>query len=88
MSLWIISIKPRAQRDLDSIDRAIVKQVLKKLGWMEKNFDSVIPRRLSADFSDFYKLRVGDYRIVYDFKRRNSMIYIYMVEHRSKVYMK
>lgn len=88
MSLWTLSIKPRAERDLACIDSAIVEQVLEKLHWLERNFDSVVPRRLSADLSDSFKLRVGDYRVIYDFNRRNSIIYVYRIEHRSKVYKK
>lgn len=88
MSLWTLSIKPRAQRDLAHLDNAVTEQVLDKLHWLEKNFDSVVPRRLSADLSDSFKLRVGDYRVIYDFNRRNSIISIYRIEHRSKVYKK
>jgi len=70
------------------LDGEIARQVLDKLNWLERNFDSIIPKRLSADLSDSYKLRVGDYRVIYDFNRRNSMISIYRVEHRSKAYRK
>jgi mRNA interferase RelE/StbE len=36
--------------------------------------------------SGFYKLRVGDYRIIYEFERENKLIIIIKIAHRSEIY--
>lgn len=60
MRLWTLAIRPQAQRDIRNLDKRIAEQVLEKLEWLERNFDAVIPLRLSGNCSEFYKLRVGD----------------------------
>ena len=88
MFRWTLSIKTTAQKDIVRLGEASCKQVITKLSWLEKNIDSIIPARLSGNMSDFYKLRVGDYRVIYDFNMRRLIINVYRVEHRSRVYKK
>jgi mRNA interferase RelE/StbE len=83
---WTVSIRPKAEKDLLRLDRKILGHVLDKLSWMEKNFNSVTPQRLQGSLSDYYKIRVGDYRVIYDFDIKRFLIRVYRVEHRSKVY--
>ena len=42
--------------------------------------------RLHGEFGDYYKLRVGDYRIIYRFDKKASIVEIVKVEHRQGVY--
>nr|WP_232023874.1 type II toxin-antitoxin system RelE/ParE family toxin [Microcystis viridis] len=42
------------------------------------------PLPLTREWSGFYKLRVGDYRVIYEFDRESRIIII--VGHRSEVY--
>jgi mRNA interferase RelE/StbE len=37
---------------------------------------------------DCYRLRVGDYRVVYDFDRSKGVLYLLAVGHRREVYRK
>ncbi|MFN6517642.1 MAG: type II toxin-antitoxin system RelE family toxin [Nostoc sp. CreGUA01] len=34
----------------------------------------------------FFKLRVGDYRVIYEFEREKRIIFIDRVRHRKEVY--
>ncbi len=52
--------------DLDKIDRPIVKRILNKITWFSQYFDAITPEPLSADMAGLFKLRVGDWRIVYE----------------------
>lgn len=36
--------------------------------------------------SDFWRLRVGDYRVFYDVDSNDKVVYILSVRHRSKAY--
>ncbi|WP_230400971.1 type II toxin-antitoxin system RelE/ParE family toxin [Microcystis aeruginosa] len=42
------------------------------------------PLPLTREWSGFYKLRVGDYRVIYEFDRESRIII--RVGHRSEVY--
>lgn len=88
MRKWTISITPKAQKDLSILDKKIAEQVLGKLSWLENNFTEIIPQRLSGDLKNYYKLRVGDYRIIYDFNVSNFIVHIFRIGHRSRVYNK
>lgn len=42
--------------------------------------------KLHGELSDYYKIRVGDYRIVYKFDAKESRVDVLKIEHRQGVY--
>jgi mRNA interferase RelE/StbE len=54
-----------AIQDLEKLDSVVARRVLKKITWFSKNFEQLIPEPLSGEFRGTYKLRVGDWRVVY-----------------------
>jgi mRNA interferase RelE/StbE len=73
-----------ALKDLEKIDRAIVKRILHKISWFSQYFDAVTPEPLSADMAGLFKLRVGDWRVIYEIGR--DVIVIKAVGHRREIY--
>jgi mRNA interferase RelE/StbE len=73
-----------AADDLEKTDRPIVKRILKKITWLSRHFDNIIPETLSADLSGSFKLRVGDWRVVYTIE--DDHIVIQAVGHRREIY--
>ena len=65
MPEWSLEFTKRAEKDLDSVDRPVRVRIVEKLEWLLENFDSLFPAPLAAEWSDFFKLRVGDWRVVY-----------------------
>ncbi|MBT3274417.1 MAG: type II toxin-antitoxin system RelE/ParE family toxin [Spirochaetales bacterium] len=43
-------------------------------------------KRLKGSYSDFYRFRVGQYRIFYKIIRETITVYIVNIEHRKDVY--
>ena len=76
--------KPEALLDLEKLDTVIVKRILKKMEWLEENFDYVVPEKLKATPKNTYKFRIGDYRIIYTIEK--NMVFIVQVDHRRDVY--
>jgi len=74
-----------ALSDLDDIDSAIAERILNKISWLEKNFSSVVPEQLAWRLQGLYKLRVGDYRVVYSLEKGN--IVIRAIKHRREIYI-
>ena len=70
--------------DLEKLDRVIAKRILRKISWLADYFNHIIPEPLSGDFAGAYKLRVGDWRVIY-MKEANFLI-IHAVGHRRDVY--
>ena len=70
--------------DLQKIDKPIVKRILNKITWLSQHFDNIIPEPLSGDMAGTFKLRVGDWRVVYTFEK--DVIVIQAVGHRREIY--
>ena len=88
MSKWKAHFTLGALKQLQGLDKEVRIRLVSKLEWTAEHFDSVSLETLKADFSGFYKLRVGDYRAVYDIDWKTSNIIVVEVGHRSKIYRK
>ncbi len=75
-----------AIEDLSRLDKPIIRRILKKVSWFSRNFDSITPESLSGDFNGAFKLRLGDWRVVYTIE--NNLILIQAVGHRREIYKK
>ncbi len=43
-------------------------------------------KRLSGEFSDFYRFRVGDYRLFYTINETERIVFIVALRHRKNAY--
>ncbi|MDJ0737498.1 MAG: type II toxin-antitoxin system RelE/ParE family toxin [Nostocaceae cyanobacterium] len=59
---------------------------MNKIRWLCENFDDISPQALSADLSGLFKLRVGDYRVIYSFDTEVQLITIHQIGHRRDIY--
>jgi len=73
-----------AVRDLKVIDKQVGLRILKKLSWFSENFETIVPEPLSGEFKETYKLRVGDWRVIYTIE--NGVIVIQSIGHRREIY--
>jgi mRNA interferase RelE/StbE len=70
--------------DLQKIDKPIVKRILNKISWLSQHFNNITPEPLSADLAGTFKLRIGDWRVIYTIE--DTVIVIQAVGHRKDVY--
>ena len=70
--------------DLQKIDKPVVKRILKKISWFSQHFDDITPEPLSGELVGTFKLRIGDWRVIYTIE--NDVITIQAVGHRREVY--
>jgi mRNA interferase RelE/StbE len=75
-----------AIQDLERLDKPIAKRIARKLRWLAENLDSIKPEPLSAELAGFYKLRAGNYRIIYEILREEKSIVIHAIGHRREIY--
>ena len=83
---WRFRLTPEAERDIARLDTPIAARVKSRLAWFIEHADGTTPLPLSADLAGFFKLRAGDWRIVYSVDEEKETMTIHGVEHRSKVY--
>jgi mRNA interferase RelE/StbE len=82
----MVSIKweKSAVADLETIDFSIAKKIVAKISWLSENYEQIVPELLHYDLKGIYKLRVGDFRVLYQIS--NKIIVIKMVDHRKHIY--
>lgn len=83
---YLIEYEPEAIADLEKLTQTVRERVVKKINWLADNFDQINPQSLTADLAGLFKLRVGDYRVIYEFNREEEIIFIDRVRHRREVY--
>ncbi|NUN65761.1 type II toxin-antitoxin system RelE/ParE family toxin [Pseudanabaena biceps] len=83
---YSVSFEPDSVDDLDKISQAERVRILKKIQWLSVNFEKISPLQLTSQWSGFYKLRVGDYRVIYEFDVENQLIFITRIGHRREIY--
>ncbi len=77
-----IEFKPRATKDLDALDRPTARRVLEKIRSLENDLAGDVKRL--TNFTPEYRLRVGDYRVL--FETDGDRVIIYRIKHRSRAY--
>lgn len=86
MKDWRLIFTQEAESDLKKLDSLIKKRVLEKIKWLRENFEKITPLPLGGKWRGFFKLRVGDWRIIYEMEISKKLITIHCIDHRSKIY--
>lgn len=81
-----IEFKAEVIIGLETLTSTIQERILRKIRWLAENFENVNPQALSADLSGLFKLRVGDYRVIYSFNTETQIMTIHKVGHRRDIY--
>ena len=82
--MYKIEIISAARKDLDSLENKIFLQIKEKILLIADNPRQ--PGSLKLTGEEGYRLRSGNYRILYRIDDKNRMIYIYRIKHRKEVY--
>jgi len=75
---------PQAQKDLDSFRGKIFQQIKEKILSLSKNPRPSGCLKLTAE--EGYRLRSGDYRIIYRVDDKEKIVYLYRIKHRKEAY--
>jgi mRNA interferase RelE/StbE len=84
--IYTIQYKSESLENLEKLDRQIQSRIIKKITWLAENFEDIIPLALTANLVGAYKLRVGDYRVIYEFSEADENITVLKIGHRSEIY--
>ncbi len=84
--MYSVRILKPAAHELGRLDRSIGRRVVERIRWLAENLDSIKPEALTGSLSGFYKLRVGDYRVIYEIIHEEQAIVVHQIGHRREVY--
>jgi mRNA interferase RelE/StbE len=84
MVIYSVEFTDEAEKDLARIDKNTAQRILNKLRWLAENFDMIKPERLKGEmWKDKFKLRVGDYRVIYSVDFEKKIITVHLIGHRQ-----
>ena len=88
MAKYHIRVLKAASQDLERLDKPTARRIVQRINWMTANLDEVRLEALTGDLAGLYKLRVGDYRVIYELLRDEETIVIHTVGHRREIYLR
>jgi mRNA interferase RelE/StbE len=86
---WKIEFSAEADRELSKLDGEVIKRILKFLQERVAKLDN--PRSTGnalqgPRFGEFWKYRVGDYRLICKIEDARVVVLVLRIGHRSDVY--
>ncbi len=84
--MYQIRILEAAARDLERLDKQVSRRIVGRIRWLAENLAHIQMEALTGDLSGLYKLRVGNYRVVYEVLHEEQLILIHLIGHRRDIY--
>lgn len=84
MSNYIAVLSKKAQRQLDKLDDNTAEPIFNAVGDLEKNPRPMGYKKLIG--RDGYRIRIGNYRIIYEIFDKELLIDIITLGHRKDIY--
>jgi mRNA interferase RelE/StbE len=78
-----VVLHPKAAKELQKIEKQIRTRIVESAKQLCENPDK-LGKPLKQ--SDYWSLRVGDYRVIYEINQNKKQTVILFIGHRSKVY--
>jgi len=85
MVSYQIEIKPSASKELEKLPRQVIPRVVAAIKELAENPYPQGVRKLTG-FDRTYRIRVGDYRVLYSIYENRLVIEIIRIRHRKDAY--
>jgi mRNA interferase RelE/StbE len=80
-----ICIEKRAEKGIRKLPKETAKRIISKIKELQGNPRPAGSRKIVGSICD-YRLRIGDYRVVYELDEKNERVIVMAVGHRKDVY--
>lgn len=80
---WAVEIERRAEREMAALPNEVLRRITERVQALAQD---PFPRGMKKLQGGGYRLRVGDYRVLYDVVPKSRTVTIYAVGHRRDVY--
>lgn len=86
MTRYEIFYRPEIHDDLDAIPKNVVRRIKKAIEERLETLPRDYGERLSRSLCNLWKIRCGDYRIVYEIHEGSRSITLWAILHRREIY--
>ena len=83
--MYTVILEPSAQRDMRRLTKTIHGRILRALYKLETDPRHQVVKRLTG-FEHQWRVRVGEYRVLYEIDDDKRLVHVYRIAHRSEVY--
>ena len=83
---YTVTLHGKAEKILDTLPRSSKQRVLDKLHGLKVNPRPIHCEKLTDVKPDAWRVRVGDYRIIYTFDLKQNRIHLLAIGHRREIY--
>lgn len=84
MASYKIEFSNSIEKDFSKLDKNISKKVWSKIDELADNPLPLNNKKLSG--TNFHRIRIGDYRVIYEINSKSKTITILRAKHRKEVY--
>jgi mRNA interferase RelE/StbE len=86
---WRVEYSKEAEREIAKLDRPIAQRIIRFMGSRVANLDN--PRSIGealagSTWGDYWKYRVGDYRIIADIQDKKLLVQVVRLGNRREIY--
>jgi mRNA interferase RelE/StbE len=85
MTDYVITFARSARKELENLDTLIVNRIFPKIETLAKEARPAGCRKLQGE-KNLWRIRIGDYRVIYAVYESERRVDIIVVRHRSKAY--
>ncbi|HJT22687.1 MAG TPA: type II toxin-antitoxin system RelE/ParE family toxin [Nitrospira sp.] len=83
---YSVLLAPPAERQFKALDEPVQKRVVKRLRILKENPRPQGVKKLAGE-DDLYRIREGDYRIVYTIRDKELIVLVVKIGDRKEVYL-
>jgi mRNA interferase RelE/StbE len=80
---FAVLLHPKVAKELERLEETLRTRIKERLRELERNPES-IGKALKP--SDFWSLRIGDYRAIFEIDRAKKRVKVLFIGHRKRVY--
>ena len=84
---YTVELKPAAVRGLKKLTKGLQKRIAARIDGLASNPRPPGVEKLSGEH-EYYRLRIGNYRIVYEVKENALLVLLIRIGHRREIYQR
>ena len=84
--MYRLNFSSEGKASLALLDKEIAQRIIEKLKWLIQNIEIVQLLPLHGKYSGLFKLKVGDWRVIYGANHNEKVITVHRVGHRREIY--
>jgi mRNA interferase RelE/StbE len=82
--MFEVKFTKKALKELHNLPRPITKRIVEKISLLQDNPFQQPIKKLSGQ--PYFRLRVGDYRVIFSIAKKELIILVIKIGHRKKIY--